>query len=157
MTQLAGFLFQKLFWILYNISLPSDCLWFKKDCYDLQYETFFKGPGVYLQARRPNSLNVFHLHIKQFWKVMASHLVFCHLLSFPNHQARAERGLFTNKEDTIPGPSDSIGAPKMYILDKRNFGTQISMLGFLFFWRNFLCFEFSTMVPKTAQKTVQKF
>ena len=87
MTQLAGFLFQKLFWILYNISLPSDCLWFKKDCYDLQYETFFKGPGVYLQARRPNSLNVFHLHIKQFWKVMASHLVFCHLLSFPNHQA----------------------------------------------------------------------
>ena len=33
-------------------------------------------------------------------------------------------------EDTIPGPSNSIGAPKMYILEKRDFGTQISMLGF---------------------------
>ena len=39
------------------------------------------------------------------------------------YQARGERGLLTNKEDTIPGPSDSIGAPKMYILDQRNLGT----------------------------------
>ena len=46
------------------------------------------------------------------------------------YQARAERGLFTNKEDTIPGPSDSIGAPKMYILEKGIFGTQVSILGF---------------------------
>ena len=34
------------------------------------------------------------------------------------YQARAERGLFTNYEDTVPGPSDSIGAPKMYISEK---------------------------------------
>ena len=49
---------------------------------------------------------------------------------FHSYQARAERGLFTNKEDTIPGPSASIGAPKMYILEKRNFWTRISMLRF---------------------------
>ena len=60
------------------------------------------------------------------------------------YQARAKRGrgLFTNKEDTIPGPSDSIGALKMYILEKRYFGTQISMLGFFFLItrRNFFKF-----------------
>ena len=42
---------------------------------------------------------------------------------FSSYQARAKRGLFTNKEDTIPGPSDSIGAPKIYILVKRIFLT----------------------------------
>ena len=35
------------------------------------------------------------------------------------YQARA--CAFTNWEDTIPGPSDSIGAPKMYILEKTHF------------------------------------
>ena len=39
------------------------------------------------------------------------------------YQARAKRGLLTNKEDSIPGPVDSIGAPKMYILEKRILGT----------------------------------
>ena len=39
------------------------------------------------------------------------------------YQARAEREILTNKEDTIRGPSDSIGALKMYILEKRILGT----------------------------------
>ena len=38
--------------------------------------------------------------------------------------ARAKLGLLTNKEDTIPGPVDSIGVPKRYILGKRILGTQ---------------------------------
>ena len=37
--------------------------------------------------------------------------------------ARANLGLLMNKEDTITGPVDSIGAPKIYILGKRILGT----------------------------------
>ena len=51
------------------------------------------------------------------------------------------------QEDTIPGPSDSIGALKMYVLEKCIFWIQISMLRFLFlmdnlknFRRNFFMF-----------------
>ena len=53
----------------------------------------------------------------------------------------------------------------MYILEKRDFGTQISMLAFLFFFgkfkelpgATFLCFEFSTRVPKNGPKNGPKF
>ena len=53
--------------------------------------------------------------------------------------------------------SNSIGAPKMYILEKRILGTQISMLESLFKelpGATLLCFAFSTTVPKNSQKTV---
>ena len=44
------------------------------------------------------------------------------------------RGLGKGRERGCrPKPSDSIGAPKMYILEKHILGTQISMLEFLFF------------------------
>ena len=51
----------------------------------------------------------------------------------------------------------------MYILEKRNFGTQISMLGFLFFFENlknyqaqlFYVLSFPLGYLKTAQKAVQ--
>ena len=46
------------------------------------------------------------------------------------YEARAERGLLTNQEDTIPDPSDSIGPSKMYILEKHILGNQILTLGF---------------------------
>ena len=54
--------------------------------------------------------------------------LFIHYFSAANlnlccYQARAKLGLLTNEEDTIPGPSDSIGAPKMYIFEKRILGT----------------------------------
>ena len=72
-----------------------------------------------------------------------------------SYQARAERGLLTNEEDTIPVPSDSIGAPKIYIKKKRILGTQILMLGFFLLYeikkitrRNFLMFAFFTALPK---------
>ena len=47
--------------------------------------------------------------------------------------ARAERGLLTNLEDTIPGPSDSIVALKMYILEKRNLGPTFQCLDFYYY------------------------
>ena len=47
------------------------------------------------------------------------------------YQARAERGLLTNRKYTTPGPSHSIEAPKMYILGKHILGTQILMLRFV--------------------------
>ena len=48
--------------------------------------------------------------------------------------------------------------PKMYILEKRNFGTQISMLGLKNYQAQlFLCFEFSTRVHKNGPKNGPKF
>ena len=49
----------------------------------------------------------------------------------------------------------------MYILEKSNFGTQISMLGFFGKFKElpgatFLCFEFSTWVPKNGPKNGPK-
>ena len=61
------------------------------------------------------------------------------------YQARAKRGLFTNWEDTIPGPSDSIGASKMYILEKGILGNKVLML-------RFLCFLFFTALTKNGKK-----
>ena len=61
--------------------------------------------------------------------------------------------LLSSPQDTIPGPSDSIGAPKMYILEKNILGTQISMLG----GATILCFAFSTRVPKNGPKNAPKF
>ena len=77
------------------------------------------------------------------------------------YQARAERGILTKLENSIPGQVDSIGALKMYILEKRILGTQISMLKFYLFKElpgaTFLCFKFSTTVPKNGQKNSPKF
>ena len=46
------------------------------------------------------------------------------------YQARAKRGrearAFNELRRYLPGPSDSFGAPKMYILGKRILGTSIS-------------------------------
>ena len=45
------------------------------------------------------------------------------------YEAPAENGLLTNYEDTIPGPSYSIGAPKMYIKKKNAFFTTVPKNG----------------------------
>ena len=44
--------------------------------------------------------------------------------------APAKLGLLANLKDTIPGPVDSIGTPKMYILGKRISRNQIWTLDF---------------------------
>ena len=65
--------------------------------------------------------------------------------------------LNTCRAPAIPGPSDSIGAPKIYSLEKRILWTQISMLGFLENLKNyqaklFYFWHFPLGYLKTAQK-----
>ena len=58
----------------------------------------------------------------------------CHVvLSVQHYQARAERGLLMNKEDTSTWPFNSIGSPKMYICWKRILWNQVWCSTFIFF------------------------
>ena len=51
----------------------------------------------------------------------------------PQQGSRAKLGLLTNQEDTIPGTVDSIGTPKMYILEKTQF-RDLNILASVFDW-----------------------
>ena len=70
------------------------------------------------------ALLVRHVHI---WQVLTDMKTQC--IIKPARSA----GFLRIKKIPYQAPSDSIGAPKMYILEKRIFGNQISMLGF--FWK----------------------
>ena len=78
------------------------------------------------------------------------------------YQARAERGLLTNKEGNILSPSSSIGAPNMYILEKMHF--MDPNIDARIFFENlkdyqtqfFYVLHFSLCYLKTAQKAVQR-
>ena len=77
-------------------------------------------------------LILYVVHITSLRKYIGScdikcgHVLFCRGKNISKIY-QAKPGFLTN---TIPGSSDSIGASKMYILEKRILGTQISMLGF---------------------------